>query len=113
MPSSSSSVLKNVPLDLRPEHLKLVQEILNTYVPDCTVWAFGSRTQRNAKPTSDLDLAILDLHPSKAKIIGKLLEAFEESTLPMKVDVLDWNQTNESFRNIIERQKISLQETTI
>ena len=109
MQAFSSSVLKNTPLDLRPEHLALVQAILRAHVPSYTVWAFGSRTQGTAKPMSDLDLAVVGVDPDDARSLGNLREAFEESDLPMKVDVLDWTQTDGKFQRIIEVQKVSVQ----
>lgn len=109
----SSRTLKNVQLDLKAQDLTLVREILHSHVPCCTVWAFGSRVLGTAKPTSDLDLAILDLPSADSKQIDLLREAFEESHLPMKVDVLDWNKTGESFRRIIEKQKIVLQKAEV
>jgi hypothetical protein len=35
--------------------------------------------------------------------IGELREAFEESDLPYRVDVLDWNSISENFKNIINK----------
>jgi predicted nucleotidyltransferase len=45
-------------LDLDPNQLAIVQEILAKYLPNKEVWAFGSRVKGTAKPLSDLDLSI-------------------------------------------------------
>lgn len=34
---------------LTPEQLRMVKEILKRHVPDCTVWAFGSRVKGTSK----------------------------------------------------------------
>ena len=109
MPASSSHTLSKSLLDLRPEHLKLVQQILQKHVPHCTVWAFGSRVSGNAKPTSDLDLALMEKGALTVKILDALKEAFEESTMPIKVDLVDYRSIDSSFQEIINRRKVIIQ----
>lgn len=41
--------------------------------------------------------------------IAALAEAFSESDLPWKVDIVDWTTTSERFRRIIERDNVVLQ----
>ena len=36
-------------------------------------------------------------------ILSRLNEAFEESNLPMRVDVVDWHAISDSFREVIQR----------
>lgn len=101
----------NMPLlDIRPDHLKVVQDILQKHVPEREVWAFGSRAKWLAKEYSDLDLCIVGESPLSFLTLGLLKEAFEDSDLPYKVDVVDWASTSESFRKIIERDKVVVQE---
>ena len=97
-------------LDVRPDHLKIVQNILQRFVPNREVWAFGSRAKWLAKEYSDLDLCVLGEIPLSFRTLGLLEEAFDESDLPYKVDVVDWATTSPSFRKIIERDKVVIQE---
>ncbi len=46
-------------IDIREDHWDIVQGILQKYVPQYEVWAFGSRAKWTAKQYSDLDLAII------------------------------------------------------
>ena len=46
-------------LDLSDQQLQQVREVLQKYVPDCEVWAFGSRINGKARSYSDLDLVIV------------------------------------------------------
>ena len=88
------------------------QIILNTlraFVPDCDVWAFGSRAIGNAKPYSDLDLAIKGKNPLGIDLASQLAEAFAESDLPYKVDIVDWTTTSERFRATIDQDKVLVQ----
>ena len=90
-------------IDLNPNHLETVKAILADHVPECEVRAFGSRATWTAKDYSDLDLAVVGSGPLDWKTLGRLNEAFEESDLPMRVDVLDWHYISENFRRVIER----------
>lgn len=87
--------------DISPSQLKIVQAILQRHVPDCEVRIFGSRAKRNAKPYSDLDLAIVGKAKLSRKILHALKEDFEESDLPFRVDVLDWHTISKEFQAVI------------
>ena len=97
-------------IDLRPDHLETVKGILAAHVPACEVRAFGSRATWTAKDYSDLDLAIAGADPLDRVTLGRLQEAFEESNLPMRVDVLDWHAISHSFRDVIEQGYVVVQE---
>ena len=97
-------------IDLNPNHLATVQRILAEHVPECEVRAFGSRATWTAKDYSDLDMAIIGEGPLEWRTLGRLKEAFEESSLPMRVDVLDWHSISESFRKVIEQDYAVLQD---
>lgn len=88
-------------IDLNPQHLETVQHILSKHVPGCEVRAFGSRVKWTAKDCSDLDLAVIGSKRFKPKEMYRLTEAFEESALPIRVDVVDWYAIPEGFRRII------------
>lgn len=96
-------------LDLQPEHWRIVRDILLRELPDREVWAFGSRARHCAKPYSDLDLAVIGDDALPLALSGRLSEAFSESDLPFKVDVVDWATTSEVFRRIIERDRVVVQ----
>lgn len=86
-----------------------MQQILRQLVPSCEVWAFGSRVKGTAKPFSDLDLVIMSQQPLSLALMASLHEAFSESDLPWKVDVVDCSTTSPEFRAVIEQQKICIQ----
>lgn len=97
-------------IDLRPEDLEQVLAILDRHVPGREVRAFGSRVAGKVKEFSDLDLAVLGAEPLPASVMADLHEAFRESDLPFKVDVLDWAATRDSFRRVIEREFVLVRE---
>lgn len=95
-------------IDITPEERAIVLRILNEIVPDREVRAFGSRVTGKAKPFSDLDLAIMGDEPLPLKTRARLEEAFSESDLPWKVDVLDWSLTEKGFQKAIKESSLSL-----
>lgn len=101
--------METPPIDVQPDHWRIVHDILKTHVPDCEVWAFGSRAKRTAKHYSDLDLAIVTDRPLSLTIKAALADDFSESDLPWKVDLVDWATTSDSFKRIIERDKVVVQ----
>ena len=89
-------------IDLRPDHLEIVRDLLRQHAPECEVRAFGSRFKWTAKQASDLDLAVVGTKRLPTKKIMRLKEAFEESILPMRVDVLDWHAITPEFQRVID-----------
>ena len=98
-----------MPLEIRPDHLKIVEGILKKHLPDREVWAFGSRVNGTAKETSDLDLVVIGENPLDFQTLGALRDDFSESNLPYKVDVVDWAKIGETFREIIRKEKVVIQ----
>lgn len=96
-------------IDIRPDHWEIVRDILCKFVPEYEVWAFGSRAKWTAKAYSDLDLAVISDKPLPIQISANLADAFSDSDLPWKVDVVDWATTNELFRRVIEKEKVTIQ----
>ena len=97
------------PVDIRPDHLGIVQDILREHLPaDFKVWVFGSRANWATKDSSDLDLALEGKSKLDHKVLGTLKDAFEDSTLPYTVDVVDLNRIGDSFRQIVESQRVPL-----
>ncbi len=95
------------PIDIRPEHLAIVQKILRDVLPrDAKVWVFGSRAKWATKNSSDLDLAIDADRTLTRREEASLADTFEASDLPYKVDFIDLNSVSESFREIIDRDKV-------
>ncbi|HHB12296.1 MAG TPA: nucleotidyltransferase domain-containing protein [Chromatiales bacterium] len=76
-------------IDLPPSQLEEVRRILRRWVPDRRVAAFGSRVTGDARRYSDLDLVILGEEPLPLSTLFQLKDAFEESDLPIRVDVVD------------------------
>lgn len=90
------------------DELNIIKKILNKHIPSREVWAFGSRLRKNHRKHSDLDLAILGTTPLSLQEMAELREAFEDSLLEFRVDLIDWNTISPDFRNIIKTNYVKL-----
>ena len=88
-------------IDISENNLKIVLGILQQFVPHCEVRVFGSRYKWSAKKYSDLDLIIVGKEKIYWEIISDIKEAFQESDLTFRVDIMDWNDIEESFKEDI------------
>ncbi len=88
-------------IDISQHHLDIVIGILHQFVSDCEVRVFGSRFAHTAKKYSDLDIAIVGDAKLSSTLISEIQEAFQDSDIPFRVDVLDWNALSEEFKKVI------------
>lgn len=96
---------------LTTEQLETVQQILKKHLTnDIFVWVFGSRATGRVKEYSDLDIALQQENGQRLEfeLLVNLMDDFEESNLPYKVDVIDYNVTSGIFKQNIDSQKIKL-----
>ena len=92
------------------EELAIVVAILREHLPNTIkVHVFGSRASGRVKPWSDLDLVFEAQTPLPLSLIAKLVEVFEESALPWKVDIVDRNAVGNGFGRLIDQSKVALQ----
>jgi uncharacterized protein len=97
--------------DLPVDQRRLVLSILAATLPaSTTAWVFGSRATGRARRYSDLDLAIDAGRPLTLDETARLNEAFRESDLPYRVDLVDWQGIGDRFRQTIAADRLRLEE---
>ena len=96
-------------IDITPGQRKSILGLLKRYLPETTVWAYGSRVKWTSTPRSDLDMVVFS-GPEQKLAVSNLKEAFEESDLPFRVDLFSWDEVPEQFRKNIEAEHAVLQE---
>ena len=81
-----------------------VKDIVSTCLnlKEFSVYLFGSRVKGTHRPDSDLDILIDDKITIDPSIVSKLEEAFEESGLPFKVDIVIRSRISDEFYNKIK-----------
>lgn len=99
-------------LRLPPAYLEKVRILLRRVVPEAEVWAYGSRVTGTGHEASDLDLVLR--HPAdlsaENSAFSELVEAFIESDLPIRVDLMDWARIPLEFQREIEKAYVVVQE---
>jgi type I restriction enzyme S subunit len=98
-------------IDVPEDHRRLVLDILRNHLPPTAkAWVFGSRATGRARRYSDLDLAIDAGRCLTLDETARLAEAFSESDLPYRVDLVDWHGIDDGFQRIIADQLVALAE---
>ena len=80
---------------------EIIRAILAQFCPNAEVWVFGSRATGKAQRYSDIDLLIKMAEKIPFNQMFLLKDAFAESNLVFKVDVIDWHRTTPEFRATI------------
>lgn len=94
-------------LHLTPGELAQVRAILRRHLPPgVRAAAFGSRAGGRIKPWSDLDIVLDGNGPVPLDVLAELAEAFDESALPWKVDLVDRAGVTAEFGAIIDATRI-------
>lgn len=96
-------------IDITAEQRKTIVDLLKQHLPDIEVWVYGSRVKWTAKPHSALDMVVFTT-PEQSQNVTNLKEAFEESSLPFRVDCFVWDDVPESFYKNIQAEHVVLQE---
>lgn len=85
-----------------------------------TAWVFGSRARGDHRCYSDLDLLLIPVVAANQstrlisqsiehkRVVGAMCERFEESSIPIVVDVVDFDDLAEDYRTRIMEEKVAL-----
>ena len=96
-------------IDLPEAHRKQVLEIIRAHLPDAKVWVYGSRAKGGARRYSDLDLMLDDWgREIPWSVLGNLDEDFDESDLPIIVELHDLAATEAKFLERVRRDFLLL-----
>ncbi len=99
-----------VALNLPQAYQAELRNIWQEFVPDCEVWAYGSRVHGLNHDASDLDLVLYcPQSPEQARDnFESLRQALAESHVPILVQILDWARIPDDFREEIKRACVRL-----
>ncbi len=98
----------NEPSGLNKENLFLIEQILHNSLSDKNEWSvsvFGSRRRGDHKKYSDLDLWIESSPTLSSNDLEELKEKFEESDLPIKIDLVTPETVIPDYRTNIVYEK--------
>jgi type I restriction enzyme S subunit len=97
------------PIEIGASDWAIVQALLSAQMAGWEVWAFGSRARHAARQFSDLDLAVLAPTPLSLEQLARIHDAFDDSHLTIKVDVVDLLAISDAFKAVIDSHKLRLQ----
>lgn len=97
---------------LTEEHYKILKAILIDRLKshEAKVFVFGSRARGSHHPFSDIDIVFIE-NPKKTIPQNEILiikENLEESSLPIKVDLVNFNDLAKSYLHSVEKDKIEV-----
>ncbi len=91
-------------LELPSKYRDELENIIQEYIPNAEVWAFGSRINQQNHESSDLDLAIHNIQAST--LLDKFKSAITNSNIPILIDILNWENIPQSFKDEILKQHV-------
>lgn len=92
-------------IHVEKRHYEIIKNILKNY--PYQFYAFGSRVKGTNTKFSDLDLCYKD--NITLNMLSHIKEDFEESNLPFEIDLIDWSNCTESFKQMIEKEIVPLE----
>ena len=95
-------------IKLTDKELEIVMAILRKHIPTFEILVFGSRYNGNTHDHSDLDLAIKGPHKVDILSMADLRDEFQNSHLPFRVDIVDFNSISPEFQEVILKTSVSL-----
>lgn len=100
-----------MPISLDSNHLETVKRILELHFNSLEVLAYGSRVSGvNLTPDADLDIVVVSEKPISLEDMISVEQAFAESGLPFRVDIVDWAKLPESIQKAIKKENVVIQE---
>lgn len=75
--------------------------IIHKHLPSCKIYLFGSYAIGKERPGSDIDLALDREEKIPHDIILKILIDIDDTTIPMKVDLIDIHKAPEELKKDI------------
>jgi len=91
---------------LQDKYKQKLLEIINSYIPNCSIYLFGSRAVDKEFAGSDIDLAIDAGEETSHNIILKILNEIEETNIPMEIDLVDLQSVSDKLKNDILTKRV-------
>lgn len=97
-------------IELREKDRVNICRLADKVLPSGSIlWAYGSRVKGTGHDTSDLNLVLIspEDEPIDIEYLQRFKLALQDSTIPIFVQVMDWNYMPEHFKdNILQRYEV-------
>lgn len=99
----SSSTQAADPRDLQQLHDAL-KPLLSRH--RLSIRLFGSRARGDARRASDIDIALVGSEPLPLEELAEARQSLEESSIPFRVDLVDYATASPALKNAIDSEGI-------
>jgi uncharacterized protein len=93
-------------MSVKASHKEELLRIIHKQLPNCKVWLFGSRATGKQGRGSDIDLALDNGTKITWSTITRMLMDIDETTIPMKVDLVDLHNVTDDFKEQVLKEGI-------
>lgn len=91
-------------INIEPKYLEIILNILQQYPYE--FYVFGSRAKGTNQKFSDLDLCVKEYLSRREK--ATIMQDFDDSKLPITVDLIIWEECSNDFKNLIIKDMIQI-----
>lgn len=93
-------------MGVNEKYQKDLVSIIHKYLPGATIYLFGSRARGDHSSTSDIDLAVSGSAAIEYSVLMKILMDIDETTIPMRVDLVDLLTAPKALRDNILKEGV-------
>ncbi|WP_157153211.1 nucleotidyltransferase family protein [Brachyspira murdochii] len=98
-------------ISLTENEIQIIKDILKKHIKYGKVYLFGSRVKGTNKKFSDIDI-VIDINVKLSlNDMSRIKDDFDESDLIYVADIIDYNAIEDSFKSIIDDEKVLIYET--
>ena len=91
---------------IEEEFKQKIIAILSALFPKAEIYLFGSRARGTQSPRSDIDIALKEEKKISRSAIGEIISMFENSCIPYKIQIVDFNAVSDAMRKSITDEGI-------
>ena len=86
---------------LKEKYKEELIKIIHKHLPNCTIYLFGSRAINKEYSGSDIDIAVDTGTPLTLDKLSSIQSDFEETSIPMTLDIVDIQTAPEELKKDI------------
>ncbi|MBR1681222.1 hypothetical protein IJ707_05470 [bacterium] len=87
-------------LNIKPEYLKMLQDVFEQYCPHAEIWVYGSRIKNRSHDGSDIDMIVKNFNDN-SKNLPELKQLLNDSNVPFLMDIEEFDKLPDYFQKEI------------
>lgn len=84
----------------------IIVPIITHYIPEATIILYGSRARGDFHEGSDIDIVLDARQKISNHIMSSIMEALEDSPLPITFDIVDFHAIPEQMQEKIKKEEL-------